>query len=125
MDKKHLLVVDIGQRILSVVEYTLEATRRRIVAVGNNRETLKEVLAAQNKNTPVDLLMIDIQMSDLTSMELIDELVQLGIGIPRLIIRENGCKKLVIESTHNGSKECRSNPHDDEELMKQVAMLIE
>lgn len=124
MDRKNMLMVDIEQDMLHTVEYVMEVANCSIAAVEDSREALKKTLAMISKDIPIDLLMVDIRMSDLTGMELMNELSCLNIAVPVLVITEYGHKGVVIWLTKDEPKEYLGKPFDDREFVKRLAMLF-
>ena len=97
MDRKHILVVDDERNMLRTLEFILEAADYRVTAVEDGRKALEEMLAARERDIPIDLLILDIQMPGLTGMELLDDLHRMNLEIPIFVITGYGDKKMVIE----------------------------
>ena len=116
MDRKNILVVDVEENTLSFREYVLELVSHRVNAVEDSKEALKSDLVFRSDNTPIDILITDIQTSGLTGIELINELNCMNIKIPVLIITESGLKRFVIEFI--------SGNDGDEEFIKHLPAIL-
>ena len=125
MSKKHILIADDEQNTLMTMQFILEVADYRVTTADNGREALDKILVSRNANSPVDLLITDIQMPGLTGLELMDELNRLKIDVPFLAITGYGNKELIAELMSKGCGKCLDKPIDEEELVECVAMLLE
>ena len=125
MSRKHILVADDERNTLMTMQFILEVADYRVTTVENGREALDRILESSNTNSPIDLLVTDIQMPGLTGLELIDELNRLEIDMPLLAITGYENRELIAELTDRGCDKCLDKPIDEEELVKCVAALLE
>ena len=125
MSKKHILIADDEQNTLMTMQFILEVADYRVTTADNGRDALDKILVSRNANSPVHLLITDIQMPGLTGLELMDELNRLKIDVPFLAITGYGNKELIAELTSMGCDRYLDKPIDEEELVECLAMLLE
>lgn len=124
MPKRHILVADDELNMLRSLEFILEVGGYKVTGVKNGQEALDRILNANNSDSPIELVITDIQMPGLNGMELIDELSRLEIDIPIFVITAYGRSDLRKALGERGSIECIDKPIDDEELLDRVNRLF-
>lgn len=122
---KHILIVDDEQQMLNSLEFILMSGGYMTSAVPRAREAQNRIREALKTSNPVDLLITDIQMPEITGLQLIDELNRQGLAVPTLAITGYGDKEMVVELMRMGVKDFRDKPFDPEELLQQVKGLFE
>ena len=125
MSRKHILVADDEQNTLMTMQFILEVANYRVTTAENGQEALDDILGSRNTDSPIDLLITDIQMPGLTGLELIDELNRLKMDIPFLAITGYGDCELMTELANRGCERCMDKPIDEEELIESVTALLE
>lgn len=110
--------------MLRSLEFILEVGGYKVTGVGNGQEALDRIINANNSDSPIELVITDIQMPGLNGMELIDELLRLEINIPIFVITAYGRSDLTKALRERGSIECIDKPIDDEELLDRVNRLF-
>lgn len=125
MPKRHILVADDELNMLRSLEFILEVGGYKVTGVKNGQEALDRILGANNSDSPIELVITDIQMPGLNGMELIDELLRLEIDIPIFVITAFGRSDLIKSLRDRGKIECIDKPIDDEELLNRVNRLFE
>jgi len=124
MPKRHILVADDELNMLRSLEFILEVGGYKVTGVKNGQEALDRILNANNSDSPIELVITDIQMPGLNGMELIDELLRLEIDIPIFVITAYGRSDLTKTLREKDSIECIDKPIDDEELLGRVNRLF-
>ena len=124
MKQKHILVVDDEQNTLRSMEFILEAANDQVSLAKNGYEALKALYNELKKNTPIDLIITDIQMPMLTGLKLIENLQEFSYDIPVLIITGYGNKQLYAQLLENGYNEILDKPIEENELLRCVKKLI-
>jgi CheY-like chemotaxis protein len=124
MPKRHILVADDELNMLRTLEFILEVAGYKVTGVKNGQEALDRILNANKSDSPVELVITDIQMPGLNGMELIDELLRLGIEIPIFVITAYGRSDLTKSLRNRAGIECIDKPIDDEELLDRVNRLF-
>ena len=125
MSRKHILVADDEQNTLMTMQFILEVANYRVTTAENGQEALDKILKSRNTDSPVDLLITDIQMPGLTGLELIDELNRLKMDVSLLAITGYENCEMITELTNRGCNRYLDKPIDEEELVKCVAGLLE
>lgn len=125
MPKRHILVADDELNMLRSLEFILEVGGYKVTGVKNGQEALDIILNASNSDSPIDLVITDIQMPGLNGLELIDELNRLSIDIPIFVITAYGSGNLTKTLRNKGNIECIDKPIDDEDLLNRVHILFE
>jgi phosphoserine phosphatase RsbU/P len=124
MHKRHILVADDELNMLRTLEFILEVAGYKVTGVKNGQEALDRILNANNSDSPIDLVITDLQMPGLNGMELIDELARLEVGIPIFVITAYGRSDLTKSLRNRAGIECIDKPIDDEELLDRVNRLF-
>ena len=125
MAKEHILIVDDEQNMLNTLAFILESANYRVTTATEGREALGEILAAQEHDRPIGLLITDLRLPGLTGLQLIDELNYLKIKIPVLLITAYGNRSLFLELMRTGCADYLDKPFDYKELVKRVDLLVE
>jgi DNA-binding NtrC family response regulator len=125
MPKRHILVADDELNMLRSLEFILEAGGYKVTGVKNGQDALDKILLASNSESPIELIITDIQMPGLNGTELIDELYRLEINIPVFVITAYGSSDLVKSLKGKEEIEYIDKPIDDEELLSMVKKLFE
>lgn len=124
MSKRHILVADDELNMLQSLEFILEVAGYKVTGVKNGQDALDKILNANNSESPIELVITDIQMPGLNGMELIDELLRLEINIPIFVITAYGRNDLTKTLQNKAGIECIDKPIDDEELLDRVGRLF-
>lgn len=125
MSKKHILIADDELNMLRSLEFILEVGGYKVSGVKNGQDALDKILNSNNSESPIELIITDIQMPGLNGLELIDELERLRIDIPIFVITAYGSMDLTKTLRDRGNIECIDKPIDDEDLLKRVHLLFE
>jgi len=124
MPKRHILVADDELNMLRTLEFILEVAGYKVTGVKNGQDALDRILRANRSDSPVELIITDIQMPGLNGMELIEELLRLEIEIPIFVITAYGRNDLTKSLRTRAGIECIDKPIDDEELLDRVSQLF-
>jgi len=125
MNKRHILIADDELNMLRSLEFILEVGGYKVTGVKNGQDALDKILNANNSESPIDLIITDIQMPGLNGLELIDELERLRLDIPVFVITAYGSMDLAKTLRDKGNIECIDKPIDDEDLLSRVHILFE
>lgn len=125
MSKRHILIADDELNMLRSLEFILEVGGYKVTGVKNGQDALDKILDANNTDSPVELIITDIQMPGLNGLELIDELDKLRIDVPVFVITAYGSTDLTKTLRDKGNIECIDKPIDDEDLLRRVQILFE
>jgi len=122
--RKHILIVDDDPNLLRSMGFILEAADFEVLAGRNGQEALEKIKAAASPPS-FDLVITDIQMPGLTGLQLIDEVWQINLSIPILVITAYGDQKLRRELSQRGCQHYLDKPFDEETLLEKVFTILE
>ena len=122
MDKKHILIADDQESLLIAMKLILKGANYKVTTVADGQAALSFIL--KTKKLP-DLLITDIDMPNLSGLELIDELNRRNISIP--ILATTAYKNIAVQKKllHMGCKYYLEKPFGFEELLRHVNMIFE
>ncbi len=117
MDRNYILVVDDELNTLNSLEFILEAAGYEVGLATNCQEALLILIAASDTNHPVELLILDVEMPGLTSIEFVKELTRLNISIPIFLISGYGHNEQISELLKLGCIAYFQKPFDEKALL--------
>lgn len=124
MDKTHILVVDDEVNTLGSMEFILQARDYEVSLANDGAIALNTILKAKDTRTPIDLLIMDIQMPVVNGLKLIDHLHKLKIELPILIITGYGNHKLYSELARKGCNHVLDKPISEDDLIDKVQTIL-
>lgn len=120
MNRKYILVVDDEINTLNSLEFILEAASYEVGLATNCQEALLILIAENDTDNPVELLILDVEMPGLTSLEFVKELKRLNINIPIFLISGYGHNEQIKELLKLGCDAYFEKPFDEKELLRQI-----
>jgi CheY-like chemotaxis protein len=121
MKTKRILIVEDDTTLAHSIAFTLKRYRYDVTATKSAREALALILQSPQKPRPLDLLITDIHLPDMTGCELINELVR-HKALPRtLVMTAYATNELFDELRLKGVRECIAKPFDIMELVRIVS----
>ncbi|MBD3317248.1 MAG: response regulator [Chitinivibrionales bacterium] len=124
MRKKRILIAEDERYMRHTLELILERHGYEVLGVDNGRDALEVLVHNQINNTPVDLLLCDIQMPLLSGEELIAAMQQRKISTPVLVITGFGDKELVIRLMRLGCRDFVDKPFTPRQIEERVNLLL-
>ena len=121
MKTKRILIVEDDTTLAHSIAFTLKRYRYEVTATNRAKEGLDLILRALQEQRPVDLLITDIQLPDMTGRELINELVRQKALPPTLVMTAYATNELFDELRLKGVRECIAKPFDIMELVRIVS----
>ena len=82
-DQKHILVVDDEEHLAIGIKFNLEAEGYVVTAVGNGIDAID---AANNADRPVDLIVLDLMLPQMSGYEVCEKVRQQGLAMPILML---------------------------------------
>lgn len=82
----HILLVDDEPSIQAITKLVLKGSGFTVSLANNGSEAIQILAEQQEKGNPVDLLITDICMPDMSGLELVQQLAHLGVDLPMLVI---------------------------------------
>ena len=125
MPSKHILVAEDEWPMRHTLSLILKRAGYIVTHTGVGNEALKIIAGSKNGTQKVDLLLTDIQMPDLTGLELIAELNRLNIALPVLVITGYGDKQTVNEFKSIRPVEFIDKPFNAEDLLERVSRVFQ
>ena len=122
MPQKHILLVDIDKNMLHALEFILEANDFKVTTTHDSKQAMALILDSLEKEEPFDALVTDLQMPNLSAMELLNEICRYNIDIPKVAIATEKCVKNELQ--HINKIECLEKPFNDDELIKRILKII-
>jgi CheY-like chemotaxis protein len=87
MNKATILIAEDEQYTRDTLSFVLENAGYQVVETSNGKDALHLILHHNNEaEQPIDLMILDIEMSGLTGWQVLDELQQRRTVIPTIII---------------------------------------
>ncbi len=120
---KRILVADDNVFLLKTIQYALESAENEVTTAMDGKEALSLVLDSEASGNKFHLLITDLQMPNMTGLELIDELKKAEIELPILVL--SGCfpEGVRSELTKRGCFNHLEKPVTFDELLSRVAMI--
>jgi DNA-binding response OmpR family regulator len=125
MKNKRILIVEDDATLSHSIGFTLRRYGYDVTATRSGREALERILQSQLKPRPLDLLITDIRLPDMTGTELIGELARRGALPTTLVMTAYATRGLFDGLRHLGVRECLAKPFDIMELGKRVSTLLQ
>jgi DNA-binding NtrC family response regulator len=86
MLKGTILIAEDERYTRNTLSFVLENAGYQVVEAANGQDALHLILHPKPSAHPIDLMILDIEMSGLTGVQLLDELKQRQISIPTIVI---------------------------------------
>jgi CheY-like chemotaxis protein len=120
---KRILIVEDDATLAYSIAFTLKRYGYEVTSTRSAKEALGLIRSALQEQRPVELLITDIQLPDMTGDELINELASGDALPPTLVMTAYSTNKLFETLKKKGVRECLAKPFDIMELVKRVAAL--
>lgn len=124
MCQKHILIADDEENLLNSLEYILSSKGYKVSIAENGRKAFQIITQTQNSGDSIDLLITDIQMPDMSGLELIEAIHKENITIPILVLTGFGNKELLIDCLRLGCNDYLDKPVSWKELTNRVKTLL-
>ncbi len=125
MDKKHILIAEDEYHNRMTLSLILKMSGYEVTEAENGLIALKKLEEMQKQGRLPDLLITDIQMPEITGMELIDRLRESNIRVPVLVMTGYGDKETVIELMRKGCSEYIDKPFGPDEMSERIRRVLE
>ncbi len=125
MSDKHILVAEDEMNARLALSIILTKAGYTVTTVPDGRRALERIIALKKSERPVDFLLTDWGMPGLTGAELMEELSNLNIALPTLVITGYDDKKRVIEPLEKNSVDYLQKPFEHETLINRIAAVME
>lgn len=112
MEKETVLVVDDNQPLANFVANTLLPDLGYNTLVAYNGKKALEII----KSRSVSLILLDLELSDTTGLDVLRQLKELDISIPTILVTAHGSEQIAADAFHLGVQDYLLKPVETEKL---------
>jgi FixJ family two-component response regulator len=118
------------ERLISIVDDNaaiLAATKALIRSMGFQAAVFSsahQFLSTQNALESSDCLIVDLQMPQMTGIELVEKLKQLNRSIPTILMTAYSTPAMLVRARDLGIVCCLDKPLDDDDLLEWIRKAI-
>jgi DNA-binding NtrC family response regulator len=123
--KKRILIVDDDPAVLFALAYIYRKADYRVQEAQNGLEALTLILKAEKEQSQYDLVVTDIQMPEMTGLELIHEMMSYHIFLPVFVASGTSMELAAEDFRGNSRIQFFQKPFDFEEIIQQTAIVLE
>lgn len=121
---KHILLVEDEELTNYMLTNMLESAGYVVTAAKNGKDALEYLLNLKKNNLSVDLLVTDIQMPELSGLELIDQIQSQKIQIPILAMTGFGDKETVVQLLRKGCNDYIDKPFSKQDFLQRIGDIL-
>jgi DNA-binding response OmpR family regulator len=122
--KYRIMVVEDDLPLLYSISFTLKRHEYLVSMTITGREALMKLLAAQKESDPYHLLVIDMVLPGITSLELIEQMALRHLRLPVLAVTANTDRTLLALLMQRGIDEILLKPFTTDELVKRTFSIL-
>ena len=120
-DQKHILVVDDEEHLAIGIKFNLEAEGYVVTAVGNGIDAID---AANNADRPVDLIVLDLMLPQMSGYEVCEKVRQQGLAMPILMLSARTLSEDKTRGFDVGANQYMVKPFELDELLSRIKNLL-
>ena len=121
-----IIVADDDKISLKIISSVLLKNGYTVVGAENGKDALEKIVDACNTTEQFDLLITDIEMPEMTGLELMDELQRLDLNIPVMAITgHTDNKEMIIDLLRKGCSEYIPKPIKTKDLLRRTKKILE
>jgi DNA-binding response OmpR family regulator len=121
---KHIFLAEDEESLRFTMTLMLRQADFEVSHSGNGMEAYRRIIDASKSTRPVDLLITDIQMPQLTAEELIARLSDQGLILPIIVITGYPEEEIDSELAGNGLITCLNKPFEPGVFMHSVRHML-
>jgi len=125
MKKEHILIVDDEEMHRSYLSQILADGGHYVTVAEDGRKALMAMEDSIASGLGFDLLLTDIMMPDMSGMELIDKLREIGISTPVMAITAHGHTDMVIQLMRKNCADFIEKPVKPSYLLKRIRAVLD
>jgi len=126
MTINHILIAEDEAHTRLSLNILLKRAGYRVSSVSDGAKALDLILKSVEKpGESIELLMTDIQMPDMSGLELIRTLKAKGVKLPILVFTGFGDKETLVELLREGCEDYIDKPFTEEALMERIKSVLE
>ena len=119
--QKHILVVDDEEHLAIGIKFNLEAEGYLVTAVGNGVDAIS---AATDANHPVDLIVLDLMLPQMSGYEVCEKVRRQGGGMPILMLSARTLSEDRTRGFDVGANQYMVKPFELDELLSRIKNLL-
>lgn len=123
--RKHILLADDEPEFLFSAGLALRIEGYRVTEAGDGMEALDKLIRLKEKGTPVDLLVTDLRMPNLSGAELVDILRCHDVPVPVFVVSGFGDPEVLRKLAAAGCVEYMEKPFQPSELVERIRSIFE
>jgi two-component system response regulator GlrR len=120
MNAEKILVVDDDSNLLEVIKMSLESENYEVIATAEEEQALEAV-----KEQTFDLSIIDLQLTNMSGISLMESVHQISPDVPVIILTAYGSIESAVDAMKKGAYSYLSKPFDHHKLLFQVEKALE
>ncbi len=124
IDFKSILIVEDEAHTRLSVGIILKRAGYKVYSVGDGVQALELLERKISEEESCDLILSDIQMPEMSGLELIRAMKQKNITIPVIVFTGFGDKATVIELLREGVEEYLDKPFNEKDLLNRVSSVL-
>ena len=124
MSKRKILIAEDEKYTRNTLSFVLENAGYQVVEAMNGQEALSLILHLKQSVHPIELMILDIEMSGLTGWQVLYELQRHRVSIPTIVITGLIDEQMLQRIRDNGSLECLKKPFDPEGIIAYVSRAL-
>ncbi|MCF6268247.1 MAG: SpoIIE family protein phosphatase [Melioribacteraceae bacterium] len=121
---KHILIAEDQQAARFVFTFQLKKVGFKVTSVENGALALKAIQENLDSDNQIDFLVTDIEMPEMSGLDLYKKLIDLEIEIPTIVMTAYGTKHVVVELMRMGCSEYLDKPFPPEELINRINQIV-
>jgi two-component system response regulator GlrR len=120
MNTEKILVVDDDSNLLEVIKMSLESENYEVIATAEEEQALEAV-----KEQTFDLSIIDLQLTSMNGIALMESVHQISPDVPVIILTAYGSIESAVDAMKKGAYSYLTKPFDHHKLLFQVEKALE
>ena len=125
MFKGTILIAEDEQYTRNTLSFVLENAGYQVIETANGQDTLHLILQLTRSAHPIDLIILDIEISGLTGWQVLDELKRYQISVPVVVITGLIDEQTLQRIQDKGCPEYLKKPFDPEEVTACVSKVLQ
>lgn len=122
---KRILIAEDQPSGRYILSFALKEAGFEVLTAEDGADALRLLEENIEAQEGIDMLVTDIDMPNLSGVELIDELQNLELNIPVIVMTAIGTKHLVIDLMRKGISEYIDKPFEPKELIERIKAVLE
>lgn len=123
--RKHILLADDEPGFRFSAGLALRIAGYRVTEAEDGMDALDGLTRLKEEGTPVDLLVTDLRMPNLSGTELVDALRRHGVPVPVFVVSGCGDPEALRELSAAGCVEYMEKPFQPPELVERIRSILE